>query len=135
MTGVTPEPAFYLTVTGTGVTPLGGACQLQTASVGGTEPPPLPTCPADSAKSGSLCVDKYEGSLWDIPPAQTVLIQKVQDGTATLADLTGGGATQVGTTSAPFNHAAIPVTCPSDGNYTAPIYAVSIFGVLPSTSV
>jgi hypothetical protein len=31
MTGVTPEAAFYLTVTGTGVMPVGGACQLQNA--------------------------------------------------------------------------------------------------------
>ena len=42
LTGLTPQPAFYAKVTGTGITPIGAACQLQAASVGGTLPPPPP---------------------------------------------------------------------------------------------
>jgi len=132
LTGVTPAPSFFLEVTGTGVVPVGGACQLQYASGGGTLPPPPLSCPPDAVISGSLCVDKYEASLWQIPPASTTLIQQVKDGTATLADLTSGGAVQVGCTSAPYSHAAIPGTFPANGAYTAPIYAASIPGILPS---
>ena len=47
-------------------------------------------CPADSVKVGNVCVDKYEASVWEIPPSNTALIKKVQQGTATLADLTAG---------------------------------------------
>jgi len=36
MTGVIPQPMFYAVVTGAGITPIGAACQLQTASVGST---------------------------------------------------------------------------------------------------
>lgn len=35
ITGVTPQLQLYATVTGAGITAVGGACQLQTASVGG----------------------------------------------------------------------------------------------------
>ena len=66
-TGVTPAPTFSARVTGTGIVPLGDSCQLQTASVGGELPPSL-TCPPDSVKSGSVCMDKDEASLWQIPP-------------------------------------------------------------------
>lgn len=135
LAGVTPEPAFYLKVTGTGIIPIGGTCQLQTASVGGTLPPAPLSCPADSVISGSLCVDKYEASLWDIPPAATTVIQHVKDGTATLAELTGAGATQVGCTGAPYSHAAIPGTFPANGAYIFPIYAASLPGILPSACV
>lgn len=81
---------------------------------------------------GEPCVDKYEASVWDIPPGNTVLIQKVQDGTATLADLTGGGATQL---SAAPTCTGFPGTFPSDGHYTAPLYAASVVGVNPTTCI
>jgi len=137
LTGITPQPAFYAQVTGTGIAPVGGACQLQTASVGGTLPPPLPACPPDSVKSGNLCVDTYEASVWDIPPAQTAVIQKVKDGTVTLADLSGAGATQKGAATGTFSCTGTEYgpTFPNDGNYTAPLYVASIPGVKPSTCI
>ncbi len=133
LTGVAPQTAFYLRVTGSGIVPVGGACQLQHASLGatGVTVPPA-SCPPDAVVAGSSCADKYEASLWSIPPAQTVVIQKVKDGTATLADLTGAGAVQVGCTDPPYSHAAIPANFPVGGNYAGPIYAASVSGVRPS---
>jgi hypothetical protein len=136
LTGVAPQPTFYLRVTGSGVVPAGGTCQLQHASIGNTAAvaPPV-SCPPDSVVAGGACADTYENSLWEIPPAETVVIQKVKDGTATLADLTGAGAVQVGCTTPPDNHAAIPATFPLTGIYTAPIYAASVTGVRASGCV
>jgi formylglycine-generating enzyme required for sulfatase activity len=87
-------------------------------------------CPGDSVKVGNVCVDKYEASVWDVPAANTALVKKVQSGKATLADLTGGGATQV--SLSPGCIPAFPPTFPSTGNWTAPLYAVSVAGVAPS---
>jgi hypothetical protein len=145
MSGVTASPLFYLTVTGSGVVPVGGACQVQHAAVNGSDavlppPPPPATCAADSVQTapGQPCVDKYEASLWDIPPGNTMLIQKVKDGTATLADLTGGGATQISAANGPSTADCspdFPGTFPVDGHYTAPIYAASVAGVEPTACI
>lgn len=89
-------------------------------------------CPPDSVKSGALCVDKHEASVWSIPGTNTNLVESVQQGTATLSDLTAGGATQHGCRMAPFNLRTYPATFPSDSDRD-PLYAVSVPGVLPST--
>jgi formylglycine-generating enzyme required for sulfatase activity len=91
-------------------------------------------CPPDSVRVGPVCVDKYEASVWSIPVGNARLRKLVQRGKATLADLTAGGATQV---------SPIPMDActgldygpsfPPDGNWTAPLYAVSVPGVPPST--
>jgi len=57
----------------------------------------------------------------------------VKAGTATLTDLTGGGATQSGVPGPAT--CIFPATFPSDGHYTVPLYAVSIAGVEPSACV
>jgi formylglycine-generating enzyme required for sulfatase activity len=99
-------------------------------------------CPPDSVKVGNACIDLYEASVWQIAPSNASLVKKVQAGKATLADLTGGGATQLGCTFAPFNQGAYPANFPNDGNWTpvpgssppSPgVYAVSVLGVLPTT--
>jgi formylglycine-generating enzyme required for sulfatase activity len=90
------------------------------------------TCSPDSVQVGPTCVDIYEASLWSIPATNARLVDAVQKGKATLADLTAGGATQVGCA---FQHAPIPSTFPITGNWTAPIYAASIPGTLPSACV
>ena len=64
-------------------------------------------CPPDSVKGGNTCIDTYEASVWQIPPSNTSLVKKVQAGKATLADLTGGGATQL----------APAATCAGPGDY------------------
>src|SRR2546426_7766791 len=73
-------------------------------------------CPPDSVKVGNACVDTYEASVWQIDPANKSLVTKVQKGKATLADLTGGGATQLSPSSscAP----GFAANFPADGNWT-----------------
>jgi sulfatase-modifying factor enzyme 1 len=94
----------------------------------------IPQCAPDAAKVGQVCVDKYEASVWNIPATNTALLGKVKQGTATLADLTGGGAIQYGV------GVPLPVQetgkypCSEDGNDCENIYAVSISGVKPSVS-
>lgn len=101
---------------------------------------PLTTCPPDAVSVGTVCVDRYEASVWQVAPSSTALVQKVQAGTATLADLTAGGATQLA--PAPAAAPAYPAEFPANGQWTplpgstppSPgVYAVSIAGVRPST--
>jgi formylglycine-generating enzyme required for sulfatase activity len=90
-------------------------------------------CPADSVKVGPNCIDKYEASVWQIPAENRALVKRVQTGKATLADLTAGGATQV---SAGFDCLpAFPGTFPASGNWTDPLYAVSVAGVQATACV
>src|SRR5262245_35043289 len=84
------------------------------------------TCPTDGIQVGTVCVDKYEASVWEIPASNAALIKKVQKGTATFTDLTAGG-TQRGAGGAD-NY-----PCDDNGNDCDIIYAVSIAGVKPST--
>jgi len=92
-------------------------------------------CPRDSVRVGTTCVDTYEASVWSILATNRKLIKRVQEGKATLADLTNGGATQLGAapTSGGCSGNEYGPGFPDTGNWTAPLYAVSISGVLPST--
>jgi formylglycine-generating enzyme required for sulfatase activity len=82
-------------------------------------------------------MDKYEASVWRLPDpagANKSLVKKIQQGKATQADLTGAGATQLGTSSDDY------VPCNDDGQncsggsffFVTNIYAVSLPGVHPS---
>lgn len=69
------------------------------AAAGGPPGGPLTKCPADSVVSGTVCMDKYEASVWRVPAATTAnkkLVKKIQQGKAKAADLAAGGATQLG---------------------------------------
>jgi hypothetical protein len=55
------------------------------------------------------------------------LVREIGDGRATTANLTAGGATQLGTASDDYG-----AGCPDTGNGCVDIYAVSIPGVPPS---
>ncbi len=101
-------------------------------------------CPSDSVKVANLCIDKYEASIWQVDPSNGALVKKIQAGKATLADLQGAGAVQLGCTGAPFNLTAYPAGFPANGQWTpvggssppSPgVYAVSVPGVLPSTCI
>src|SRR5262245_28001648 len=63
------------------------------------------SCPKDSVRSGSACVDKYEASVWLIVPAganaqptagQKQVIDSIRNGNVTLSDLNRIGAVQLG---------------------------------------
>jgi hypothetical protein len=87
---------------------------------------------------GPICVDKYEASVWRIPAGNGNLVGKVQRGRATLTDLTIGGATRLGiipTDSCQQSQVEYGPGFPLDGQWTTPVYAVSLPGVLPSTCI
>jgi formylglycine-generating enzyme required for sulfatase activity len=95
-------------------------------------------CKPDAVKAGSVCMDKYEASVWQVPNPTTTnkkLVKKIQSGTATLANLQAGGATQISPSSSCTP--AFPVTFPANGQWTpgSPLYAVSIAGVHPTACV
>lgn len=81
-------------------------------------------CAADAVRVGSVCVDKYEGSVWQTTDAAT--IASIQNGQIdTLAELSL--ATQHGATSDDYG-----AGCPNTGNGCTDFYAVSVPGVAPS---
>lgn len=100
-------------------------------------------CAANAVKVGSICVDKYEASVWQISPTNTALIKQVQKGKATLSQLTGG-ATQIGVAGTASCTPGYPASFPPDGNWTplpasdppSPgVYAVAVPGVMPSACI
>ncbi len=82
-------------------------------------------CPTDSVLSGTVCIDKYEASVWETTNAK--LIAKIRAGTATLIDLISAGAQQRGVLGDDYGP-----ECPANGNGCTNVYAVSIPGVVPS---
>ena len=57
------------------------------------------TCAPDAVPAGTVCLDRYEASVWRVPNPTTTngpLVRKIQLGIATIADLTSGGATPLG---------------------------------------
>ncbi|HVO25276.1 MAG TPA: SUMF1/EgtB/PvdO family nonheme iron enzyme [Candidatus Margulisiibacteriota bacterium] len=106
----------------------------------------LGKCSPDSVQVGPVCVDLYEASVWSVPATNTAgnsnagLIKKIQKGTVKLADLNAGGATlvspaapiPVGTQLPSCDPGAFPASFPPNGNWTSPLYAVSVAGVLPT---
>ena len=60
---------------------------------------PLNQCGADAVVAGTVCLDRYEASVWRVPEPTTAnarLVQRIRVGVATRADLIAGGATQLG---------------------------------------
>jgi hypothetical protein len=83
------------------------------------------TCPPDSVRSGTTCIDTYEASVWQTTDAPT--IAKIKDGTVSLANLTAAGAIRRGAAGDDYG-----AGCPDTGNDCTDVYAVSIPGVIPS---
>jgi hypothetical protein len=90
-------------------------------------------CGADAVLAGTVCLDRFEASVWRVPDPTTTNaspVRKIRLGRATAADLTAGGATQLGTAG---NHYA---PCTANGqNCANDIYAVSLPSVLPSALI
>jgi hypothetical protein len=116
-----------------GVT-MAAALALLAGTAGAQGAKPLKKCPIDSVVSGTVCMDKYEASVWRVPAALTLnksLVIKIQGGKATAADLAAGGATQLGI-GGTDNYAP----CADSGqNCTDDIFAVSLAGVPPSANL
>jgi len=108
-----------------------GAAGAGTLQAAGIPAVPLRRCPPDALVAGTICLDKYEASVWRVPNPTTTnagLVRRIQLGRATRADLTAGGAVQLGTA----NHDDY-APCTDDGQTCAgDVYAVSLPGVLPS---
>ncbi len=94
---------------------------------------PLTKCAPDAVVAGTLCMDKYEASVWQVADptgADAGLVKKIRSGKVTLADLQAAGATQQGVFS--DNYGSF---CNDDGSNclaSAHDYAVSLPGVIPS---
>ena len=90
-------------------------------------------CGPDAVVAGTMCVDRYEASVWRVPNPSTTnapLVGKIQLGTATLSDLTAGGATQLGTAADDYE------PCADDGqNCAEDIYAVSLPSTVPAANL
>jgi len=109
--------------------PLTTALAVFSAGLLLAEPVQSKSCPRDSVQVGRLCVDKYEASVWEIPPARKGLIENLRQGRITsAASLTR--ATQRGVTSDDYG-----VGCPGTGSGCKSFYAVSIPAVTPSAYI
>jgi len=92
-------------------------------------------CPPDSVKSGPTCMDKYEASVWRIPPtnpaggSNALLIRRIPLGKTTAALLTSAGAMRLGESS--DNYAP----CNDNGSNCTDVFAVSLPGVTPSRNI
>ncbi len=83
-------------------------------------------CSPDAVVSGTACMDTYEASVWQTTNAS--LIRRIKRGTATLSELTGAGAIQLGLAAGDLAAAG----CPATGNECTNVFAVSIPEVTPS---
>ena len=94
--------------------------------------PVLKKCPGDSVKSGTTCMDTYEASVWLVPDPTVLnkkLVKRIQQGKATAALLTAGGATQLGVSSDDY------APCADLGSGCADIFAVSLAAEIPSSRI
>jgi formylglycine-generating enzyme required for sulfatase activity len=94
---------------------------------------PVRRCAPDAVLAGTVCLDRYEASVWRVPNPTTTnasLVRKIQLGRATTADLAAGGATRLGTASDDY------APCADNGqNCANDIYAVSLPSLLPSAFI
>jgi formylglycine-generating enzyme required for sulfatase activity len=112
---------------------LSAALVLAAGTAGAQGAKPLTKCAPDAVVAGTVCMDKYEASVWRVPNptgANKRLVKKIQQGKARVTDLTKGAATQLGTASDDY------APCADSGqNCTDDIYAVSLPGVTPSSQI
>src|SRR5574342_346789 len=88
-------------------------------------------CHPDAVAAGTVCLDRYEASVWRVPNPTTVnarLVAKIQLGIADRGDLTAGGAISLGAADDDY------APCQDDGRGCGDLFAVSIPSVLPSAS-
>jgi formylglycine-generating enzyme required for sulfatase activity len=111
------------------------AVVMHVSSVAGADFPTFPVrqCAPDAVLAGTVCLDRYEASVWRVPNPTTTnasLVRKIQLGRATHADLTAGDATQLGTASDDY------APCADNGqNCGNDVYAVSLPSEIPSADI
>jgi hypothetical protein len=79
---------------------LGMVIGVASVAVAGFTRTSVRRCGLDAVAAGAVCLDRYEASVWRVPNPTTTsasLVRGIQLGRATRADLTAGGATQLGT--------------------------------------
>jgi hypothetical protein len=90
-------------------------------------------CAPDAVPAGTVCLDRYEATVWRIPQPTTtnaLLVRKIQLGIATSLDLESRGATQLGVGRDDY------APCTDDGRTCADdIYAVSLPSEIPSAQI
>jgi len=95
---------------------------------------PLTKCAPDAVVSGTVCMDRYEASVWRVPDplgANRGLVKKIRQGKAKAADLAKGGATQLGLFGPAGTDDYAP--CADSGqNCLDDIYALSLPDLTPS---
>jgi hypothetical protein len=93
------------------------------------------SCPPDAVASGGLCMDAFEASAWRVPAANAqnaALVAKIRQGIATAADLSAGGAAQLGLLASGDDYAP----CADDGQTgCGDVYAVSLRSVAPAAFI
>jgi len=93
---------------------------------------PVRRCSDDAVVAGTVCLDKYEATVWRVSDPTTTnvsLVRRIRLGTARRDDLEAGGAIQLGTDVS-------YEPCARDGqNCTDDIYAVSLPGEIPSARI
>ncbi|HEY2773257.1 MAG TPA: SUMF1/EgtB/PvdO family nonheme iron enzyme [Candidatus Binatia bacterium] len=90
-------------------------------------------CGADAVSAGTVCIDKYEESVWRVPDptaTNTMVVNDIRLGRATRNELTSAGAVQLGTAGEDY------APCTKNGQSCAnDIYAVSLASELPSAHI
>ncbi|HEV7732268.1 MAG TPA: SUMF1/EgtB/PvdO family nonheme iron enzyme [Candidatus Binatia bacterium] len=108
---------------------------LLLAGESGAAGPPgsLRRCAIDAVMSGPVCMDRFEASVWRVPNPTTTnraLVTKIQQGRATVALLTAGGAKPLGTAGDDY-----PPCADTGQNCLDDIYAVSLPEQIPSAHI
>ena len=90
-------------------------------------------CSADAVVAGTVCLDRYEASVWRVPnptTANAILVRRIQQGRATRADLLAGGATPLGIASDDY------APCTDNGQSCAnDVFAISLPSEIPSSHI
>jgi hypothetical protein len=124
---VTSSEALVLCQNPRGAVRFREACRTRETQVDSALLASATSCAPDSERVGTLCIDKFEASVWQISSTNGDLITRVQAGAATLAELQAAGAVHLGVTADDYGAA-----CPDTGSGCTEVYAVSVMGASPS---
>lgn len=112
---------------------VGSTIGATSASAAGFPAFPVRRCAPDAVLAGTVCLDKFEATVWRVPDPTTTnafLVRKVQLGRATETDLRESGAEQLGVKGDDY------APCEDTGqNCDDDIYAVSLPDVVPSAHI